>query len=193
MSRQKISTFEITLFAAFTAIIFILAFTPLGLIPVGAITMTTLHIPVIVGGIVLGVKFGTLLGGIMGVATLLKALLMPGLPTDALFLNPVVSVIPRLILGFAAAGAYALLAGFTKGYTAKTLPIIVSAIIGTMTNTALVLGALAIIYPEQSGAAGLFIIVFTSNFPLEVITAIVLSIPICIALFRIKQRTIKYN
>ena len=54
MEKQGVKTRDLVEMALFAAIIVILAFTPLGYIPLGVITPTTVHIPVIIAGIILG-------------------------------------------------------------------------------------------------------------------------------------------
>ena len=51
-------TRNLVLAAVFVAIIIILAFTPFGYIPLGFMNATTIHVPVIIGAIVLGPKYG---------------------------------------------------------------------------------------------------------------------------------------
>ena len=58
MEKQGVKTRDLVEMALFAAIIVILAFTPLGYIPLGVITPTTVHIPVIIAGIILGWKKG---------------------------------------------------------------------------------------------------------------------------------------
>ena len=48
--------------ALFSAIIFIMAFTPLGYIPLGVINATIVQIPVIIGALFCGPKQGAFLG-----------------------------------------------------------------------------------------------------------------------------------
>ena len=56
MKNEK--TYELVLTALFTAIIIIMAFTPLGYIPLVVINATIIHIPVILGALFLGPKKG---------------------------------------------------------------------------------------------------------------------------------------
>ena len=66
MRKTKgIRTADLVEVALFIAIITLLANTPLGYIPLGAVNATTIHIPVIVAGIVMGSVTGTLLKVVM--------------------------------------------------------------------------------------------------------------------------------
>lgn len=64
MKNEK--TYELVLMALFTAIIVIMAFTPLGYIPLVVINATIIHIPVILGALFLGPKKGAFLGFVFG-------------------------------------------------------------------------------------------------------------------------------
>lgn len=64
MKNEK--TYELVLLALFTAIIVIMAFTPLGYIPLVVINATIIHIPVILGALFLGPKKGAFLGFVFG-------------------------------------------------------------------------------------------------------------------------------
>lgn len=64
MKNEK--TYEFVLLALFTAIIIIMAFTPLGYIPLIVINATIIHIPVILGALFLGPKKGAFLGFVFG-------------------------------------------------------------------------------------------------------------------------------
>ena len=70
---------DLAILAMFTAIIFLLTFTPLGLIDLPVIKATILHVPVIIGSILLGPKKGAFLGGMFGLSSLIKNTLVPGL------------------------------------------------------------------------------------------------------------------
>ena len=64
MKNEK--TYELVLMALFTAISVIMAFTPLGYIPLVVINATIIHIPVILGALFLGPKKGAFLGFVFG-------------------------------------------------------------------------------------------------------------------------------
>ena len=59
---RSIQTRTIVLYGLFIAVIFLLGLTPLGYITLPIAAITTVHIPVIVGGYVLGNKGGAVLG-----------------------------------------------------------------------------------------------------------------------------------
>ncbi len=70
MKNEK--TYELVLTALFTAIIIIMAFTPLGYIPLVVINATVIHIPVILGALFLGPKKGAFLGFVFGLTSFIN-------------------------------------------------------------------------------------------------------------------------
>ena len=70
MKNEK--TYELVLTALFTAIIVIMAFTPLGYIPLVVINATVIHIPVILGALFLGPKKGAFLGFVFGLTSFIN-------------------------------------------------------------------------------------------------------------------------
>ncbi|MCM1212420.1 MAG: ECF transporter S component [Blautia sp.] len=70
MKNEK--TYELVLTALFTAIIIIMAFTPLGYIPLVVINATIIHIPVILGALFLGPKKGAFLGFTFGLTSFIN-------------------------------------------------------------------------------------------------------------------------
>lgn len=70
-------TFQLVLTSLFAAIIIIMAFTPLGYIPLVVINATIIHIPVILGSLFCGPKNGAVLGFIFGITSFIKNTIMP--------------------------------------------------------------------------------------------------------------------
>lgn len=156
MSRsKKMNVKKLVLAAVFIAIIIVMTAVPytgyITYLP-GGIAITTLHIPVIIGAVFLGWKYGAMLGGVWGITCVVKAYLNPE-AGNIPFQNPLVSVLPRIIVGIVAGLVFALAAG---RYSKKSLEeqaarrrmaqrdreILaagVAALAGTLTNTVLVL------------------------------------------------------
>lgn len=87
------------------AITIVLGLTPLGLIPLGIINATTMHIPVIIAAIVEGPLVGALVGLIFGISSLANALIRPN-PISFVFYNPLISILPRVLIGITSYYAY---------------------------------------------------------------------------------------
>ncbi len=77
----------------------------LGFIPVGPTRATIMHIPVIIGAIMEGPLVGGLIGLIFGVFSIFQAISNPT-PVSFVFLNPIVSVVPRILIGLVAYYVY---------------------------------------------------------------------------------------
>lgn len=149
-SRNK--TFRLVLRAVLLAIIIVQSMVPwLGFIPLGFISLTIIHITVIVAAVVLGVKDGMLIGLFWGIATMIRAYAMPTTPFDTLvFTNPIISVVPRVLVGLVAGAVFYWL--YKKNH-AVVLSSAVAAVLGSLTNTVLVLGFMGIFYTNATAAA----------------------------------------
>lgn len=110
-STTTITSRKLVTAAMLGAITVVLSLTPLGLIPLGFINATTMHIPVIIGAIAEGPVVGALVGLIFGVSSLLNALLRNPSPVSFVFYNPLISIVPRVLIGITSYYAYV---GFKK-------------------------------------------------------------------------------
>ena len=79
MNNEKKDTRWLTSVALMMAIVILLANTPLGMIQLPIIKATTVHIPVIIGAILLGPAAGAILGGTFGVCSLISNTMAPTL------------------------------------------------------------------------------------------------------------------
>ena len=141
--RQQIQ--QSTIRSILIAIIILQDFVPfLGNIPVGPLSITTMHVTVIVAAIVVGPVDGAIIGGVWGILTWVRAFVAPSSPLAPLVMvNPLVSVVPRIIIGLVAGYLYRWLARLSKQ---PRLAMILAGIAGSLTNTGLVLGAIALFY-----------------------------------------------
>ena len=83
--------FGMVLTALFVAIIVIMAFTPLGYIPLVVINATIIHIPVILGSLFCGPKKGAFLGFMFGFTSFIKNTFMPA-SLSAFVFSPVLAM-----------------------------------------------------------------------------------------------------
>lgn len=141
--RQQIQ--QSTIRSILIAIIILQDFVPfLGNIPVGPLSITTMHVTVIITAIVVGPVDGAIIGGIWGILTWVRAFVAPSSPLAPLVMvNPLVSVVPRIMIGLVAGYLYRWLARLSKQ---PRLAMILAGIAGSLTNTGLVLGAIALFY-----------------------------------------------
>ncbi|MGL4337792.1 MAG: ECF transporter S component [Turicibacter sp.] len=139
MRNQTIK--KLTVISMLMAIVILMAAVPqIGFIqlPFLMVSFTVMHIPVIIGAILEGPKVGLFLGGIFGISSWLVALTRPVLPTDYIFQNPLVSVVPRLIFGFLIYYLFKLAFKYSKN---SKVAISVGAISSTLLHSIMVLGA----------------------------------------------------
>lgn len=81
-----------------SAVTMVLGLTPLGIIPIGPLNATILHVPVIIGAVLEGPVVGFVIGLIFGLFSLYRAA-VGGSVLAPLFLNPVVTILPRVLIG----------------------------------------------------------------------------------------------
>lgn len=127
------------------AISVILGMTPLGFIPVGPTNATIMHIPVIIGAIVEGPIVGMAVGLIFGIFSLIRSITTPT-PVSFVFWNPLVSILPRILIGLV---SYYVYKGTFKITKNETVSLGITGALGTLTNTLGVLGMVYILYAER--------------------------------------------
>ncbi len=98
---------RLTIIGVLAAISAVLGLTPLGFIPVGPTRATIMHIPVIIAAIIEGPIAGMIVGAMFGVFSMIQAIMNPT-PVSFAFLNPLVSVLPRIMIGVTAYYSYVL-------------------------------------------------------------------------------------
>lgn len=130
---------KLVITAALGGLTAFLGLTRLGLIPwFTGVSITILHIPTIIGAILEGPFVGLGIGAIFGIFSLYQANISP-IAFDALFRNPLVSVLPRILFPLAAWGLYIVISRWKK------IPaLIVSSVLATLVHTFLVLGMLVL-------------------------------------------------
>ncbi len=180
----------------FIAVIIIQNFIPLfGYIPLGLLDLTTIHITVIIAAIILGPRDGALVGGVWGLITFIRAFTSPTSPLAPLvFTNPVVSIVPRVLIGVVAGWLFIWLQHKIK----RTPAMMVAALAGALINTLLVLGLIYLFYrtPAVAKAYGtadisrlgglLLVVVGTNGIPEAILAAIVAPL-ICTPLLRFRK------
>lgn len=96
-------TLKMVQLAFFTAIILLMAFTPLGYIKTPGLEITLLVVPVAVGAILLGPTAGAILGGVFGVTSFIQAFSGPlgaALLSISVVGTFVLCVITRILMGW---------------------------------------------------------------------------------------------
>ncbi len=199
MNIQK-KTKKMILTGLFGAIILILNFTPIGYIQLPLIKATIIHVPVIIGSIVLGPGVGASLGFVFGLTSLYNntftptllsfvfspAIAVPGIGSGS-WTALIVTFLPRILVGIFPYYSYKLLDKIMK----RKNPLIslgISGIVGSMTNTIFVMhlifflfrGAYGNVYNLTVDAVykTILAIVFTNGLP-EAALAAVITAAVC--------------
>ncbi|SHI07664.1 ECF transporter S component [Sporanaerobacter acetigenes] len=107
MEKKKFTVKKMAVAGVLGGISAVLGLTPLGFIPVGPTRATIMHIPVIIGAIMEGPLVGALVGLIFGLFSILQAIMNPT-PISVVFLDPLVSVVPRVLIGIVSYYVYVL-------------------------------------------------------------------------------------
>lgn len=187
--------------AIMIAIVLVLGHTPLGLIAMPFLRATTLHIPVIIATLYLGWEAGMICGLTFGIHSLISNL-SGGSFFAAFFVNPLVSVLPRVLFPLAvyglSRGSGKILSGFKQG---RYVSCVIASALGTAIHTTMVMGMIFILYggriaammqnglgvpdsiAEHGVGTGIAVLGFTNGLP-ELIVAAVIAPGIVIALDR---------
>lgn len=152
--------------ALMAAIVIVLANTPLGMIQLPIIKATTVHIPVIIGAILLGPLAGGILGAVFGVCSLISNTMAPTLLSFAFspFMSTTgllgavkaiwISIGCRILIGIAAGWLWIL---FKKLKMNKKLyqviALAITGFVGSMVNTITVMGSIYILFAQQYAEA----------------------------------------
>ncbi len=166
---------KIATVGALGALTVLLGITPLGFIrlPWG-LAITLLHIPTILGALIAGWPAGLGIGAIFGIFSLIQAASNP-VGLDALFVNPLISVLPRILFGLTVSFIFSLLSKIKL--LPKTIAASITAVVSTLIHTLYVSFALYGFAGKQVsellGNTGLsaFILLLLPNATAEAITA----------------------
>lgn len=201
MESKKMDVRLMAQIALLAAIMIVMAFTPLGYIPLPFMNATTMHIPVIVGACLLGPKVGGVLGGLFGITSVVKATIQPNITSFVFtpfysfspefhgsWMSLVVAILPRILIGVVAGLVFQ---GLVKLIRNQTVSLAVAGVLGSMTNTIGVMGLIYLLFGEQYAAAGgtdpslllgVILGVVCTNGIVEAIIAGVLTAAVCRAL-----------
>lgn len=200
------NTKSLALMGVLLAIEIILNFTPLGLIPLGFMNATTLHIPVIIGAIFLGPIGGGILGAAFGVLSIITNTIRPNVTsfvfspfitisnTSGNFTSLIIALVPRILIGVVAYYVYKVVSEKCKN---KIIAYLLAAVAGSLTNTILVMGGIYMFFGQSYAAAkglafealfGIILgIVGINGVPEAIVAAIVVS-TICKVLSQVYKK-----
>ncbi|MBU3804625.1 MAG: ECF transporter S component [Candidatus Cellulosilyticum pullistercoris] len=200
------NTKSLALLGVLLAIEMILNFTPLGLIPLGFMNATTLHIPVIIGAIFLGPIGGGILGAAFGILSVITNTIRPNITsfvfspfitisnTSGNFTSLIIAIVPRILIGVI---AYYIYKWVSKKCKNKITAYSLAALAGSLTNTIFVMSGIYLFfgqaYAEAKGYAfeALFGVILSvigiNGIPEAIVAAIVVS-TICKVLSQVYKK-----
>ncbi len=154
--------------AVLAALILVLAFTPLGYLKVGALSITFIMIPVVVGAIIEGPAVGAMLGLVFGLSSFMQCFGMDLFGTTLLGINPfftcVMCLVPRVLMGFFSGLIFK---GLQKVEKSGFVGCLFASLSGAVLNTLLFVGTLLLFFGGSEYIQGF------GNNAWEIITALI--------------------
>ena len=139
----------LTQLALLSAIVWLMAFTPIGYLRTAGLEITFILIPVIVGGIVLGPAAGTILGLQFGITSFIQCFGISFFGSALLSINPfltfLVCIVPRTLMGFLVGVIFRALQRADKS-PAGILSFSVSSLSGALLNTIFFMSLLVVFF-----------------------------------------------
>lgn len=205
MEKKKDTRWMVAL-AMLAAVLVVMGATGIGFIPLPVIKATTMHIPVILGAVLLGPAAGAILGGVFGLCSMWVNTTAPGLLAFAF--SPFMSTTGvagalkavwialgcRILMGAIAGWVWV---GLKRIKVNDLAALPVAAVIGSLSNTILVMGSIYVLLAQQYAQAknvavtavfGLVMGTITASGIPEAIAAGVLVTGIGKALLRVTQK-----
>jgi len=148
-TRKAVNVRKMAIMGVLSGISIMLSMSPLGYIQLGPLAITTMTIPVVIGAIMEGPKAGATIGLIFGISSMIRALNGLSGPTGFTLMNPLVSVLPRVLIGIVAYYSFNIAMKLFKNVYISGC---ISGALASITNTVGVLGMIYVIYAERYAA-----------------------------------------
>ncbi len=160
-------TFNMVLTGLFMAIIIIMTTVPnIGYINLIVIKVTMVHVPVIIGSVILGPKLGAVLGGTFGLTSLIVNTFNPSLLSFAFSpfyqvgniggngWSVVIAMLPRILVGIVPYFVYRLLIRLLEKMKAKkAIALVAAGVSGALTNTVFVMSLIYVCFRDEFAVA----------------------------------------
>ena len=162
MKTKKRDTHTMALLAMLCGVQLVMGITGIGFIPLPIIKATTMHIPVILGAILLGPTAGGVLGGLFGLCSIWANTTTPGLLSFAfspfMTTEGLVGVAKSLWIALGCRILFGLIAGWLWIIVKKIakqdyIALPVTAAVSTICHTLLVMGSIYVLLASQYAAA----------------------------------------
>ena len=162
MEKKKPDTRRMATLAMLVGILIVMGMTGIGFIPLPVIKATTMHIPVILGAVLMGPSAGALLGAVFGCCSIWANTTTPGLLSFAF--SPFMSTtgLPGVAKSIWIALGCRILFGLIAGWLWKlmkklkirdVIALPVSAALATVCHTLLVMGSIYVLLGQQYAQA----------------------------------------
>jgi len=172
----RVSTRDLAVAGVLGALAIVLSFTPLGLIPVPNISgaATSLHLPAIMAGIVGGPVVGGLVGLVLAISSWINySGTFIALAGNNVLVALLAAFLPRILIGVLAYYVYRPLRRWSSPAAG------LAGLVGTLTNS---IGVLGLLYWLGTFPKELLVPILTLNLPIEIVLALVVTIPSVAAL-----------
>ena len=202
MGKSHENVRKMVVISMLSGICIFLGLTSLGFIPLPLFKLTILHLPVIIGAIIEGPVVGGSIGLIFGLFSIYQNITAPT-PMSPFFYNPLVSVLPRILIGVISYYIYKIIRVKVKNIKVS---ISIAAICGSLINTIGVLGTIYLVYfkdyatvlmekgtittNSMSAVTTALLTVIGTNGIAEAILSAVVVTPIVIAIFKMQKKNI---
>lgn len=162
MKTKRLDTRYMATLAMLSGVLLVMGMTGIGFIPLPIIKATTMHIPVILGAIVLGPTAGAALGGVFGLCSVWANTTTPGLLSFAFSPFMTTEGLPGVAKSLWIALGCRILFGLIAGWLWKLIKKIVkqdyialpvTSVIATLCHTILVMGSIYFLLAQQYAAA----------------------------------------
>ena len=172
--------------AILTALIVLMAFTPIGYLQLGVVKMTFIMVPVAVGAITLGEKSGAFLGLVFGITSFMQCFGLDLFGTTLFGINPVYTfimcIVPRVLMGYLCGVVYKLIARKKKKFA-----LVFASFLAPVLNTTFFMSLLFLFFGKSDYIMGIrngaellpFLVAFVGlNGVMEIVTTTVIAPPV---------------
>ena len=162
MKQKKLDTWYMATLAMLCGVLLVMGITGIGFIPFPVIKATTMHIPVILGAVLLGPSAGGVLGGVFGLCSIWVNTTSPGLLSFAFSPFMTTEGLPGVVKSLWIALGCRILFGIIAGWLWKLFKKIfkqdyaalpVTAAVSTLCHTILVMGSIYFLLAHQYAEA----------------------------------------
>ncbi|WP_195971288.1 ECF transporter S component [Clostridium thermobutyricum] len=192
-SRSHLSVRQLVVVGMLSGITIFMGLTGLGFIPIPPVKATIMGVPVIIGALIEGPMVGALVGLVFGIFSIYQAISAPVL-TSFMFYNPIIAIVPRVLIGVI---AYLVYKALKNKFKKDGIPIVISAVVGSFVNTVGVLGLTYLIYLDKyahtfgisvNAAKGAIALVGVTNGIPEAIVCALITLPVVLTMNKIKKK-----